>query len=152
MTIIKKISVGILLTFFVLLYATDSCLLHAQVQSSRAGYSSNAPQPRLIRPTSEIVNIQDKKGILFKWSSQQIPSGGRRKYRFQLYEGYNMYKQNLIFKEELDPQTFEIFIEKDMFKNNTTYTWSIRQRGFSSSWSRRNFYSFKVLKDEEEIK
>lgn len=134
----------ILISSFIFLNGLDS--LQAQDRTATIGSHMQVPRPRLIRPTSEVINIEDEEGILFKWSSQQIPSGGRRKFRFQLYEGYDMYEKNLIFKKELDPFTFEIFIEKDKFKNGQAYTWSIRQRGYFSNWSKRSFYSFKVVK------
>ncbi len=117
-------------------------------QSTRrtSGSSVHTPSPRLIAPTSEVVDIRGKDGILFKWSSHEIPSGGRRKYRFQLYEGYDMYEKNLIFKKEFPPDIFEIFIEKDKFKDGEAYTWSVCQRGYFANWSWRSFYSFKVVK------
>jgi len=119
--------------------------LYAQSRRS-FGSAGHVPMPRLISPTSEVVNIKDKDGILFKWSSQQMPTGGRRKFRFQLYEGYDMYEQSLIFKKEIDPHIFEIFIKRDNFEDGKAYTWSLRQRGFSPSWSRRSFYTFRLVK------
>ena len=119
--------------------------LHAQSRRS-FGSAGVVPMPRLISPTSEVVNRKDKDGILFKWSSQQMPTGGRRKFRFQLYEGYDMYEQGLIFKKEIDPHVFEIFIERDKFEDGKAYTWSLRQRGSSPSWSRRSFYTFRLKK------
>lgn len=137
----KKIPLIIILILsFILLNGIG---LYAQAPT-RTGGGVVTPRVRLISPTSEVINIKDKGGILFKWSPHQIPSGGRRKFRFQLYEGYDMYEMNLIFKKELDPSTFEIFIEKDKFKDGAAYTWSIRQRGYFSNWSKRSFYSFKV--------
>lgn len=109
------------------------------------GSSVHVPRPRLIKPASEVVDISDEKGILFKWSLHEAPSGGRKKYRFQLYEGYERYEQNLIFKAELEWDTSEIFIEKDKFKNGSVYTWSLRQRGYSGNWGSRSFHSFKVI-------
>lgn len=128
------------------LLAGGAGISYAQSRSVTTGSPVFVPIPRLITPTSEIVDISAEEGILFKWDPKQIPTGGRRNYRFQLYEGYDTYADNLIFKKELDAHTFEIFIEKDKFKDGGVYTWSVRQRGHGPSWSSRAFYSFKVKK------
>lgn len=140
----KKMTIALL---FAVVFIFLAIMDYTYAQSSRTcGSPVWVPIPRLIKPTSEVINIKDKDGILFKWSSKETPSGGRRGYRFQLYEGYDMYEKGLIFKKELDPHTFEIFVSGDKFKNKEVYTWSIRQRGHSSSWGKRGLYSFKVIK------
>lgn len=104
------------------------------------------PKVRLISPTPEVYDMAGEKGILFKWSPHKRPSGGRRKFRFQLYDDYEMYEKNLIFKKEIDPNTYEIFIPEDKFEDGGVYTWSVRQRSNSSVWSERSFHSFKVTR------
>ncbi len=110
------------------------------------GGSLDVPQVRLLYPALETADIRGKNGILFKWSIHEIPSGGRLKYWFQLYKGYEMYGQDLVFKTELDRSRSEFFIKKDIFENGQVYTWSMRQRSFFCNWSKRSFCSFKVIK------
>lgn len=104
------------------------------------------PQPRLIRPLSEVVDLKHAKGLVFEWSSHELPARGREYYQFKIYKGYQMYAANLYVKKKLSRGTTKIRIGADNFENGKVYTWVVRQRDNLHQWSSYSFHSFKVVK------
>ena len=119
----------------------------AQVRIRFGGMSiGQAPQPRLIRPVVEVVDLRGKKELAFEWSTHEQPVSGRSCYQFKVYKGYQMYVTDLIIKKELSRGANEIKINADNFHNGETYTWALRQRSNDFQWSDYGYHSFKVVK------
>ncbi|MBN3039215.1 MAG: hypothetical protein JW869_07370, partial [Candidatus Omnitrophica bacterium] len=104
------------------LFAGDK--LCAQGTDSPFGADGKIPRPMLKEPTREVVEITGGTGIRFRWN----PRGISRGFIFAIYEGLEMYDENLIYKKKLSGAKREIFIEKEKFKSGLSYTWSIRQK------------------------
>jgi len=106
-------------------------------------FSDYVPDPRLIEPIGDKVDLASKKELLFKWSPHEGMLHRRKYYDFRLYEGYSMYESTLILKKKVAPSQYQLSINADMFKDNQVYTWSLRQR-YTSGKSRRVSSSFVV--------
>lgn len=115
--------------------------LWGQGADSPFGASQEAMRPELIWPTTEVVDIKNESGIEFRWK----PRGRSRGFIFAIYEGFEMYDENLLCKERLSAGKNKIFLEKGRFANGRTYTWTIRQKNDSSKWSDKSYYAFTVV-------
>ncbi|MCX5678850.1 MAG: hypothetical protein NTY76_07065 [Candidatus Omnitrophica bacterium] len=112
-----------------------------------AGHDGDfTPEPTLISPTTEKVDLTGKTGLEFKWSSHEARRGFRKYYDFRLYKGYDMLEKSLLMKKEVDPNTYEFSVKSDTFSDGEVYTWSLRQVYDGMQKSRRSTASFKVIK------
>lgn len=103
------------------------------------------PEPVLLSPTTEEVDLTGKAELEFKWSPHEARRGFRRYYDFRLYKGYDMLERTLIMKKEVDPRADRISIKADTFADGEVYTWSMRQVYDGMQKSRRSTASFKVI-------
>ena len=107
---------------------------------------SFVPQPRLLEPAREMVDLSGKESLLFRWSSHEQARGFRMYYDFRLYKGYNMLESTLIFKQKVDPTQNAVALSAAMFEDGQVYTWSLRQVYDGYRKSDRSYQSFKVIK------
>ncbi|MGH7198185.1 MAG: hypothetical protein ACREH5_05550 [Candidatus Omnitrophota bacterium] len=133
--------------FFILVLASPA------FADSRAGLSMNVggsinhvPEPRLISPTSEEVDLTGKPSLLFEWSPFEGDITRRDYYDFRVYKGVNRVAENLIFKEKVFKSAYKIDLNADRFEDSQVYTWSVRQVYMNGSKSRKATSSFKVIK------
>jgi len=106
-------------------------------------FSNHVPDPRLLEPTDDKVDLTGKKELLFRWSPHEGMIYKRKYYDFRLYKGYSMYESTLILKKKVAPGQYQLSLSADMFENNQVYTWSLRQR-YTSGKSRRASSSFVI--------
>jgi len=106
-----------------------------------------APQPVLLQPTTETVDLTGKSTLNFSWSPHEGDVMKRVYYDFRLYKGYDLVQSNLIYKKEVLPQAFSVDISSDTFQAGKVYTWSVRQVYDDLSKSYRSSASFKVIKN-----
>jgi hypothetical protein len=104
------------------------------------------PNPRIITPSSDKVQLSGKKEMQFKWSPHEGDRFQRKYYDFRLYKGYDMLESTLIFKDRVPAGEHELQVKTDLFKNGEVYTWSLRQVYRGSSKSQRSVWSFRVFK------
>lgn len=104
------------------------------------------PQPRLLCPIKEEIDISGKQNLEFKWSSHEGLRFGRDYFDFRIYKGYRMMADTLIFKKKVAPQDYSISIESALFKDGEVYTWSLRDVYSGLGKSDRSFAAFKVIK------
>ena len=104
------------------------------------------PEPVLISPTGEEVDLTGKPELEFKWSPHEARRGFREYYDFRLYKGYEMLERSLLIKRRIDPNTYRTSVNADTFKDGEVYTWSLRQRYDGLQKSRRSTASFRVIK------
>jgi len=102
------------------------------------------PQPRLLKPDTEIVDLTGQPTLNFSWSPHEGDLMQRAYYDFRIYKDYDMLGSNLIFNKEVPPNTYSIDVSSDMFKSDKVYTWSVRQVYINSGKSYRSYSSFKV--------
>jgi len=105
----------------------------------------NIPQPRLIEPVADTVDLSGKKELVFKWSPHEGDVSRRKYYDFRLYNGYQTFESTLILKKQVSKNKHEIAISSDVFKLGNIYTWTLRQK-YRSGKSLRSTSTFKVIK------
>ena len=101
------------------------------------------PQPRLLQPTTEEVDLAGKRVLNFSWSPHEGDIMQRVYYDFRIYKGYETVESNLIYNKEVPPNIYNIDVSSGMFETGKIYTWSVRQ-AYNNSKSHRSYSSFKV--------
>lgn len=121
--------------------------LGAEAFNRTIGVGAYVPQPRIIFPRSEKLDLTGKKSVVFTWSPHESRSlGGRRYFDFRIYKGTEMLESTLMFKETVPGDKYKLELDSDMFENGGTYTWSLRQGYKTMGKSRRSIQSFLVVK------
>jgi len=126
-------------------------VLNIQPQSaavaSTLGFAEyRVPVPKLLEPINDVVNLEGKKELLFRWSPHKRPRRGVRYYDFRLYNGFEMLESTLFRKERISGSVHTFSLNSDQFKAGNVYTWSLKQVARDGRKSNRSFSSFKVLK------
>lgn len=145
MIILKR---SLLLIAVVFCLATPLYAGHIQV-GAMAGAYDFVPQPRLISPIKEVVDLTGKDELEFIWSPHEGRPVSRRYYDFRLYKGREMLESTLIFKERVGPHIYKLSLRSDLFEDSEVYTWSLRQVYYTSGKSLRSSCSFMVVKKSE---
>ena len=107
----------------------------------------DVPEPRLISPSRDVIDLSGKQELVFKWSPYERARGFRDYYDFRLYKGSDMLAGSLIMKKRVDPNIYELRLPSNTFENGMTYTWSLRQVYDGARKSRRSYQTFKVIKN-----
>ena len=133
--------------FTFVLFTILSCVFPCQAASifSEDMFGDNIPQPKLLKPVTDTIDLSGKKELLFEWSPHEGDTFRRKYYDFRLYKGSQMTESNLILKKKVSPTTHQLSVESALFKQGGEYTWSLRQK-YRSGKSRRSLNSFKVVK------
>jgi hypothetical protein len=105
----------------------------------------NIPQPRLISPITDTVDLTGQDKLVFRWSTIEGDTFRRSYYDFRLYKGYDMVESTLIFKKQVPPLEGELALDASMFEDGQVYTWSLRQK-YSGGKSEKSYQPFKVIK------
>lgn len=108
--------------------------------------SEEVPEPVLLSPTTESVDITGKDSLEFKWSPHEGTRSFRRFYDFRLYEGSNLVESALIYKEQIPPEQYAKSLPSNTFENGKVYTWTLRQVYDEGRKSLRSHNAFKVTK------
>jgi hypothetical protein len=121
----------------------------AAAQMNRAdfdiGESDYIAPPRLITPSTDVVDLSGKDCLEFSWSSHEGDPIRRDHYDLRIYKGYQAYGQYRIYKELLPPRQWSVCVSADMFEDGSAYTIALRQV-YSGVKSKRTLQSFKVIK------
>jgi len=112
--------------------------------SGRDIFSGNIPQPILIEPIADEVDLSGASQLIFKWSPHEGDISQRRYYDFRLYQGYQMIEANLILQNNVSPNQHQFAVNADIFKLNQIYTWSLRQT-YRAGKSQRSTSSFTII-------
>ena len=107
---------------------------------------TTAPQPELLSPTSEVVDLTGKDSLTFKWSPFIGNLFEREYYEFRLYKGYNQVQANEIYRQRVPRNIYAVVLKTDMFQNGEVYTWTLRQASNDKFKSDAAYSSFKVIK------
>lgn len=109
------------------------------------GESDYIAPPRLIKPSTDVVDLSGKECLEFSWSPHEGNPIKRDHYDFRLYKGSQAYGQYLIYKVMLPPRQWSICVGAGMFEDGGVYTCALRQ-AYSGVKSKRTFQTFKVIK------
>jgi hypothetical protein len=106
---------------------------------------STIPRVAYYAPDNDTtIDLTGKETLVFRWSPQGIPSGGRIAYRFRVYKGFSY---DVLAGQDLGPGTFSIEVPADKFEDGKLYSWHVQQRdGANMQWSLYHTWSFKVEK------
>ena len=109
------------------------------------GESEHIAPPRLIVPSTDVVDLRGRDCLEFKWSPHEGDQVMREYYDFRLYKGSQAYGQARIYITRVPPRQWSICVDTSIFENGATYTLALRQvyRGLKS---KRTFQTFKVFK------
>lgn len=111
-----------------------------------------APEPWLLSPISETVDLTGKDTLTFKWRPDPGPLLLRKYYDFRLYKGYQTFESTQILKKQVDPNTYSIVLDAGLFEDGQVYTWTLRQVYCDIRKSDAAYNSFKVIKNNESLK
>jgi hypothetical protein len=100
-------------------------------------------EPRLKYPIYDNVNINSDQPLEFSWWNDWTDTRG---YILKAYQGYNMYADKLILKENLPAHLVSFKAEADLFKPGKVYTWSLVRISSAGYKSDKSYNSFKVVK------
>jgi len=103
------------------------------------------PEVRYISPKDEeVVGLEGKENLSFRWKPTPRPGGGRQSYRFELFKGYGYER---LVNETLDPEIVIVDVPAEIFEKGATYTWQVRQRDSDTMiWSYEKRWSFRIEK------
>ena len=107
--------------------------------------TASVPEPTLLSPVGETVDLTGKETLTFKWSPFEGRIYKRQGYDFRLYKGYQTYAQNEIHKMRTGPNTYAIILEASLFEDGEVYTWTLRQAYFDNK-SDAAYNAFQVIK------
>lgn len=127
---------------FILLLFLFSTLAHAATSLRDMGPAECIPQPRLVYPYTQEVDLTGKECLEFKWNTAILADY----FDFKIYKGYNETAANLIFKQRIPSGTSVFSIKSDLFQDGQVYTWSLRTIKVGMGKSDRSYVSFKVIK------
>ncbi len=105
-----------------------------------------APEPRIIYPVSDTVDISGKDEVVFSWSSSGGNLAERVFYDFALYKGRQAYEKYVIVKKRLPPNVYSFAVKADMFEDGQVYTWTLSQGYIAKGKSDYAYCGFKVIK------
>lgn len=137
----KKMLPAIFMAMLGLLLASESFAGHMGLRY----FDDFVPQPVLLEPTRETVDLTGREWLDFKWSPHEQARGFRDYYDFRLYKGYDMLESTLIMKQKVDPTSNGIRLPASMFEAGQVYTWSLRQVYDGYRKSNRSYQSFRVI-------
>lgn len=133
----------IIILMALMLSFSTICFAGAISFSLDSGPYNSPPEPRLRSPIYETVTINKDQPLEFSWWDDWIDTRG---YILRIYQGYNMYADNLILKENLPAVTASFRVKADLFAAGKVYTWSLVRISFTGYKSDKSFNSFKVIK------
>lgn len=109
------------------------------------GESDYIAPPRLITPSTDVVDLTGKDCLEFSWSSHEGDPIRRDHYDLRIYKGRQAYGQDRIYKAILPPRQWYLCASADIFGDGGVYTVTLRQV-YSGVKSKRTFQSFRVIK------
>lgn|GEM_PF-396411 len=105
-----------------------------------------APEPELLSPTGEVVNLADKKTLEFKWSPFIGRMWERQYYDFRLYKGRQTTEANQLIVKQIPKDQYSFTVDAGIFQDGEVYTWGLRQV-YMDRKSEQAYSSFKVEKN-----
>jgi len=104
------------------------------------------PDPKILYPVSDTVDITGKDELVFRWSPFEGNIAERRFYDFTLFKGRQTYEKYVIVKKRLPPSVYSFAVKADMFEDGQAYTWTLSQAYFAKGKSDDAYCGFKVIK------
>lgn len=109
------------------------------------GESDYIPPPRLISPSTDVVDLHGAECLEFRWSAHEGNQVKREYYDLRIYKGAQAFGQDRIFIARIPPRQWSACVSSDIFENGGIYTFTLRQ-AYRGVKSRRTFQTFRVIK------
>ncbi len=135
--------------FFIFLFICLALpLFFHNIRYARAVESNDdlAPEPWLLSPISETVDLTAQTTLIFKWRPDPGPLLLRKRYDFRLYKGYQTYESTQILKKAVEPNVYSVVLDASLFEDGQVYTWTLRQVYCDIRKSDAAYNSFIVVK------
>lgn len=110
------------------------------------GESDFIPPPRIIRPSTDTVDLRGLDRLEFAWSPHEGDPIQREYYDLRIYRGPQAYASSRIYKVRLPPRQWSVYVDAALFEDRQTYTCALRQVYTGSAKSRRSFMTFVTIK------
>lgn len=133
----------IVLTIFLVLPLSVQSIKYAKASETN---DDLAPEPWLLEPVLEAVDLTGKDTLAFKWRPDPGPLLYRKCYDFRLYKGYQTYESTQILKKRVDPNVYSVVLDASLFEDGQVYTWTLRQVYCDIRKSDAAYNSFTVIK------
>ena len=104
-----------------------------------------APEPELLSPTGEVVDLAGKQTLEFKWSPFIGRMWERQYYDFRLYKGREMVEATQIMVKQVPKDQYSVTVDAGVFEDGQVYTWGLKQV-YMDRKSEQAYSSFKVEK------
>jgi len=127
---------------FILVLLGFSALAHAAAFRCIIGPTDYIPEPKLVYPYTEEVDLTGKEYLEFKWDTVVLADY----FDFKIYKGRDEIAANLIFKQHLMSGAYSFNIKSDVFQDDQVYTWSLKTIIVGVGKSDESFISFKIIK------
>lgn len=111
-----------------------------------SGAYNYVPEPRLRYPISDTVFLDADEPLEFSWWND---SSQTRIFTIKVYKGYNMYADELIYKNDIPSGDSSVKVDSAIFVDGQVYTWSLIRVSFAGYKSDRSFNSFKVIRGKK---
>lgn len=105
-----------------------------------------SPEPHILSPLSEKIDLTGKKTLVFSWDSSGGPSIRRDYFDFRIYKGYQRYESFIIFRKRLGPEVLSIEVDTELFEDGGSYAWSLAQSFSGQGVSSESYSLFVVTK------
>lgn len=136
---------NIIVTVVLFAFFAGSAFAGAVSFSVDSGAYNQVPPPRLMYPISETATLTGNAPLEFRWLDDYAQTSG---FILKIYKGYNMYADNLIYKENIPAGKSAFEVKADIFIAGQVYTWSLVRVSFAGYKSDRSFNSFKLFKKD----
>lgn len=103
-----------------------------------------APEPELLEPQGEVVDISGKDGLTFKWSPFIGRLWERQYYDFRLYQGRDRVEANQILVKKVDKNQYSVTVDASQFKDGGVYSWGVKQI-YLDKKSEQAYASFQII-------
>ncbi len=145
---VKTLYVFVIVWISLLSVKTEAGVVSGSMEFSygQKGVFFATPEPRLIRPVSETLDLTGKDTVEFRWSPFEGKIHERRFYEFCLYKGREQVAKNIIVKKKIAADVYSLTLSTDIFEDGQVYTWALRQAFFTqkSDWA---YSAFVVIKN-----
>jgi hypothetical protein len=103
-----------------------------------------APEPQLLEPRGEIVDLTGKDSLEFKWTFVGR-MWQRQYYDFRLYKGRQRMEGTQIIVKQVPKNQYSISIDAGVFEDGQVYSWGVKQV-YMDRKSEEAYSSFEVKK------
>ncbi|MDD5019348.1 MAG: hypothetical protein PHH75_00265 [Candidatus Omnitrophica bacterium] len=104
-----------------------------------------APEPQLLEPAGEVVDLTGKQTLTFKWSPFVGRMWERQYYDFRLYKGRDRVEDAQMIVKQVPKDQYSVVIDAKVFEDGQAYTWGLKQV-YMDRKSEQAYSSFKVKK------